>query len=137
MKKLNPHLSFKGDCETAFRFYERVLGGKILMIMSYGDSPLAGQVAPEWSGKVLHATLELDGQTLMGADATPDRYQKPQGFSIAVNVTDKAEAERVFRDLSEGGVVEMPLQGTFWAERFGMLTDRHGIPWMINCGKQG
>ncbi len=71
----------------------------------------------------------------MGADAPPDRYQTPQGFSVAVHLGDAEEAERIFNALANGATVQMPLQETFWALRFGMLVDRFGTPWMINCGK--
>jgi PhnB protein len=71
----------------------------------------------------------------MGMDSPPDRYLAPQGFNVAVDITDPDEAGRAFRALAEGGTVTMPFQQTFWAHRFGMCTDRFGIPWMINCEK--
>jgi PhnB protein len=132
--QLNPHLSFNGECEAAFKFYERCLGGKIQTMMPHEGTPIAGMVPTEWRKKILHATLTLGDQVLMGADAPPDSYQKPRGFAVTVGINDPAEAERVFQELSENGTVTMPIQETFWAERFGMLVDRFGIPWMINCG---
>ena len=77
--------------------------------------------------------LRVGDQLLMGADAPPDRYQKPQGFSVTLGLKDQAEAERIFKALAEKGTVEMALQETFWAVRFGVLVDRFGIPWTINC----
>jgi PhnB protein len=133
--RLNPYLTFDGQCEAAFRFYEGCLGGKIVMMMTYGESPLADQAPPGWRGKVLHATLALGDQVLAGADAPPEHYQKPQGFSVALDVDDAAEAGRIFEALAEDGAVQMPLQETFWALRFGMVVDRFGTPWMINCGR--
>ena len=133
--RLNPHLSYNGQCGEAFRFYERSLGGKIVLMMTYGDSPLASQTPPAWHDRVIHATLSLGDDVLTGADAFPDRYRKPRGFSVLLNIGAPAEAERIFATLAENGAVQMPLQETFWAQRFGMLTDRFGIPWMINCGK--
>jgi PhnB protein len=133
--QLDPHLSFNGDCEAAFQFYEKCLGGNITFIMPHEGSPMASQVPSAWRNKVLHATLKVGDRVLTGADVPPDKYRKPQGFSITIGVTDPAEAERVFQALSENGTVQMPLQETFWAIRFGMLVDRFGIPWMINCGK--
>lgn len=133
--QLGPHLHFDGQCERAFRLYEQVLGGKIITMLTHEASPIAGQVPPEWRGKILHATLKVGGQTLMGADAPPDRYQRPQGFAVTIGIENPAEAERIFRALSENGTIQMPLQETFWATRFGMLVDRYGIPWMINSGK--
>ena len=132
--RLNPHVSFGGQCQEAFQFYERCLGGKILTMLTYGDSPMAGQVPPEWRGKILHATLTIaDAIVLYGADVIPEQFQPPKGFHLAVNVKDSAAAERIFQALSEGGTVQMPLQKTFWAQRFGVLTDRFGISWEINC----
>jgi len=133
--QLNSHLHFDGQCERAFRFYEQVLGGKIIAMLTHGASPMATEVPPEWRGKILHATLDVGGQILMGADVPPDHYQKPQGFAVTAGIKDPAEAEHVFRALSENGTVQMPLQETFWAMRFGMFVDRYGIPWMINCGR--
>ena len=130
----NPYLTLDGQCEAAFQFYEQCLGGKIVTMMTYGDSPMAEQAPPGWRQKILHATFALDGQTLGGADVPPEYYQKAQGLSVALNLNDAAEAERVFQALAEEGMVQMPLQQTFWAARFGMLVDRFGTPWMINCG---
>ncbi len=130
---MNPYLTFNGECETAFKFYEECLGGRIVMMMTYADSPLAGQTQPDWLGKILHATFALGDQTLGGVDVLPASYQKPQGFSVVLNMDDAAEAERVFVALSGQGTVQMVLQETFWALRFGLVVDRFGIPWMINC----
>jgi PhnB protein len=133
--KLNPHLSFDGRCEEALRFYESCLGGKISFLMTYEKTPMAKMVPPEWAGKVIHATFTVGGQVIGAADAPPPHYRKPQGFAVTIDADDPAEAERVFRALAEKGEVTMPLQETFWARRFGMLTDGFGTPWMINCGK--
>jgi PhnB protein len=133
--KLSPHLGFGGTCEKAFKFYAQCFDAKIQMMMTYGESPVAGQVPSEWREKILHASLLVGDQTLSGADAPPDRYQKPQGIYVAIDIESAAEADRIFKALAEGGAVQMPLQETFWAQRFGMLADQFGIPWMINCGK--
>ena len=132
--RLNPHLTFNGDCETAFRFYEKCLGGKS-MIMRYRDTPMAREVPVEWQEKVLHTTLTVDNYLLQGADVVPEQYQKPQGFSVMLNIPSAEGAERIFNALSENGSVVIPMQETFWALRFGTLTDQFGIPWAINCGK--
>ncbi|MGB8476332.1 MAG: VOC family protein [Candidatus Acidiferrum sp.] len=132
--QLNPYLLFNGQCEEAFKFYEKCLGGKIEGMMTFGDSPMAKQTPAEWHGKVMHASMKLgDGLTLMGSDPPPDRYQSPQGFSVCVSVKDPAETERIFNELAQDGNVTMPIQKTFWSERFGMLVDRFGIPWILNC----
>jgi PhnB protein len=133
--QLCPHLSFNGDCEAAFKFYEKCLDAKITFAMPYGGSPLAGGVPAEWRSKILHASLQVGDALILGADAPPGRYEKPQGFSVTLSPKDPAEAERIFRALSEGGRVTMPMQETFCAAGFGMLVDQFGIPWMINCPK--
>ena len=87
---------------------------------------------------IMHARLVARDYVLMGSDAPPDRFEKPQGFSVAIQIDDPKEAERIFAALADNGSVRMPLQQTFWAVRFGMLVDKFGIPWMVNCEqKQG
>jgi PhnB protein len=131
--KLNPYLSFDGQCAAAFKFYEQCLSGKIDSMMTYGNSPMAEQTPPEQIDKIMHVTLNVGDMVLMGSDAPPGYFEKPQGFSISLVFNDVVEAERIFQELSESGVVKMPIQETFWAARFGMLVDRFGTPWMINC----
>lgn len=133
--QLIPYLTFNGECEAAFKFYEACLGAKIVTMLNHEGTPAEGHVPKEWLKKIMHARLSLNGQFLMGSDGPSDRYEKPQGFSVTLQITDPAEAERVFKSLSEDGQIRMPLQETFWAARFGMLVDRFGIPWMINCEK--
>ena len=128
----NPYLTFDGRCREAFEFYAKLLGGEIEGIMTHGESPSAGEVPAPWRSKVMHAQLNLRDSVLMGSDATPERYERPTGFAIAVHVDSAADAKRVFDALAEGGRVDMPLQETFWAKRFGMVTDRFNIPWMVN-----
>jgi len=132
--QLIPHLNFKGNCEEAFKLYAQSLRGKIQTLMTFGDSPMADQVPSDWGGKIIHATLIVGSAQLMGSDAPPERYERPKGMTVTLQLDDPAEAERIFRELSESGTVTMPIQQTFWAARFGMLVDRFGIPWMINCG---
>lgn len=133
--QLNPHLHFNGHCEEAFTFYQQCLGGNIQTMMTYGDSPMADQTPPDWRDKIIHATLMVGETALMGADVPRDQYETPRGFSVTIQLNEPAEAERIFRELSESGTVTMPLVQTFWAARFGMVVDRFGIPWMINCGQ--
>lgn len=133
--KLNPYLSFNGQCEAAFKFYEQCLGGQIEGMMRWGESPMAEQVSPEWRNKIMHAQLTLGDQELMGSDSPPEQFEEPKGFSVLINVEDPAKAEQVFQALVENGTVKMPIQETFWAVRFGMLVDQFGIPWMVNCDK--
>jgi len=131
--KLNSYLFFNGQCEAAFKFYEKCLGGKIEAMLTHEGTPAEQDVLSEWRKKILHARLTVGDQALMGSDAPPERYDKPQGFSVSLNVDKPAEAERIFRALSENGKVQMPLERTFWAVRFGMCVDRFGTPWMVNC----
>jgi len=128
------NLSFNGQCQAAFKLYEQALGGTITMMLRYSDSPMA-QTAPEAADKIFHATMQLCGHTLTGTDVPSDRYP-PQGFALQLNVDDPGEAERLAISLAEGGAVHMPLQTTFWAERYAVITDRFGTPWKINCGKR-
>ena len=153
------HLHFKGDCREAFRFYAEVLGGRIVFAMTYGESPAAEQTPPQLRDRIIHARLDLGEspaaeqtppeirdwiiharldlgeQFLLGCDTPLDRYHAPQGFNVMLAVDQPVDAERVFRALAENGTVTMPFQETFWAKRFGMCTDRFGIPWMVNCAK--
>jgi PhnB protein len=129
----NPYLFFNGNCEDAFKFYEKTLGGKIEVMMPHVGTPAEEHVPAEWRNKIIHARLSLGEQLLMASDAPPDRFHKPQGFCVNLGVKDPAEAERIFNAFAEGGSVTMPLEKTFWARKFGMLVDRFGIPWMINC----
>ena len=131
--QISPYLHFNGNCQEAFQFYERVLGGKIEALIPHAGTPAEGHVPPEWKDKIMHARLTAQGQALMASDAPPGHYNKPQGFSVTLDIKDIAEAERIYAALSENGNVTMPLQQTFWAARFAMFFDRFGIPWMINC----
>ncbi len=131
---LTTHLNFNGECETAFQFYAGLLGGKINNLRTWAGSPMEKHVPAEWAKKVIHASMSVGDGMLSGADSPPDRYEAPKGFTMTIELSDEAEAERIFAALAENGKVNMPLQKTYWATRFGMLTDRFGIPWMINCG---
>ncbi|MBV9200508.1 MAG: VOC family protein [Alphaproteobacteria bacterium] len=133
--KLNPYLSFNGQCEAAFNFYEQCLGGKIVAMMTFAGSPMEEQTPPQWRNKIMHARLTVGDEVLMGSDAPPERYQGAKGFSVTINIENAADAERVFHALAQNGTVQMPIQETFWATRFGMLVDQFGTSWMINCEK--
>jgi PhnB protein len=131
--QMTPYLSFKGQCEAAFRFYEQCLGGQVEAMFRYAGTPMAEQVPADWQAKVMHGSLTVGDQLLMGGDVAPDRYEEPRGFSLSLQIKSTADAERIFQQLAEGGRVVMPLEQTFWAARFGMVVDRFGIPWLINC----
>jgi PhnB protein len=136
MVKLNPYLAFNGSCAEAFKFYETVFGAKPVMAMTYGQSPMAAQTPPEMKDRVMHASITVGDVTLMGSDAPPHMYKPMQGIVVNIGVEDPNEADRVFAELSKGGAVTMPIAETFWAHRFGALTDKFGTPWMVNCLKQ-
>lgn len=133
--QLNPYLNLDGRCKEAFEFYQQVLGGEIAFMQTYGDSPMRDQTPPEWHDKIIHTRLIVGGEVLMGSDAPPECYQKAQGISVTLNIDDPADAERIFHALAESGTVQIAIQETFWAIRFGMLVDQFGVPWMINCEK--
>ena len=131
--QINPYLNFNGNCEAAFKFYERCLRGKIEAVHTFAGSPMEAHLPPEHRNKVMHVRLSAAGAVLMGSDAMGDRYSQPKGMAVSLQVEDPAEAERLFKELSEKGKVDMPIGETFWALRFAMFTDQFGIPWMINC----
>ena len=133
--QLIPYLAFNGECDAAFKFYQQCFGGNIQTLMTYGESPMADQVPPEWRDRIIHASLAVGEAALLGADAPPDRDVKPTGFCVSIQINDAEEAGRIFNALADNGTIQMPLQETFWAVRFGMVTDRFSTPWMINCGQ--
>jgi PhnB protein len=134
--QVNPYLTFNGQCEEAFSLYEKVLNGKILFKMRNGESPMAEQTPADQRNRIMHASLQVGDKVIMGSDPPPQYYSKPAGFSVSISVNDLKEAERIFKALSEGGVVKMPLQKTFWAAGFGMFIDRFSIPWMVSCEQE-
>jgi len=135
MHECATYLGFDGNCAEAMRFYERVLNGKLVMLLKNGESPMADQIPAEDADRIMHARLEFHGQVLMAGDAPRDAgYQGMSGFCVALGYPTEAEARRVFDALAEGGKVNMPFGRSFWAEGFGMLIDRFGTPWILNGG---
>ena len=131
--QLVAYLTFDGRCEEAFQFYARCLNAKIVATNRFAGTPAEKHVPADWRNKIMHMQLEKSGAILMGSDAMPGMTQDHKGFSVAIQLNDPAEAERIFQALAETGKVTMPIAKTFWAERFGALTDQFGVPWMINC----
>ena len=129
---VTPYLNFPGNCTEAFRFYEQVLRGKIVVLQTHGDSPMKDRFGPDWLDRVMHVQLDAGDVTLMGSDAPPEYFEKPQGFAVSLHVDGVDEAERLYAELSAGGVIRMPLQETFWTARFAMFSDRFGTPWILN-----
>lgn len=132
---INPYLNFAGNCREAFELYAKVLEAPVSFLITMGESPMADEVPKEMHDQICHISLQRDGLTLMGSDCLPDQYEAPQGTTINIGVETVEKAESVFAQLSEGGEITMPLEETFWAERFGMCVDRFGVPWMVNCDK--
>lgn len=133
--QLTPYLLFNGNCQEAFRFYEQTLGAKIESVLTPEGTPAEAQFPPQQRNTVLHGRINVNGQAVMASDCPPDRYAKPQGFSMNLGYREPAEAERIFAALAEGGQVKSPIQETFFAQRFGMVVDRFGVPWMVICEK--
>lgn len=136
MAQAIPYLAFNGNCGEAMRLYERVLGlgAKLEMMMSGAESPVAAHIPPADAHRILHARLRFnDGSFIYAGDAPVARpYDGIKGVTITMSYPSTAEAERVFKALSEGGNITMPLGPTFWAKSAGMLTDKFGTPWAIN-----
>jgi PhnB protein len=131
--KASAVVGFKGDCEAAFKFYEQHLGGQPGAIFRYAGSPVADSVPPDWRDKIMHSSIVVGDLVLMGGDFLEGQYQSPQGFMLSLQMSDTADAERIYKVLSQDGTVLLPLEKTFWAARFGQVVDRFGIPWQINC----
>ena len=132
MNQFDAYLTFDGTCTEAMRFYERTLGGKVEILLTGGQSPMAAQLPPGMADRVLHARLTVDGQVLMASDSWPGQpYEGMKGFSISLIYPSNERARQMFDALSQGGTVVMPMQKTFWSEAYGMVTDRFGTPWMV------
>jgi len=144
---VTPYLTFNGNCREAFEFYAACLGTEVKAMMTGADVPADAAMGdsddgcaggPPPADKVIHACIEFENSQLMASDwMSPEPFQPPKGFSVALGVDSVAEAERVFKALSEGGQVQMPLGETFFAAAFGMLVDKFGVSWMVNCDKHG
>ena len=130
---VQPYLNFNGNCDEAINFYKVILGGEILYTQRYGDSPMKG-MGPD--DAVMHCTLKVGDTHIMACDSPAGQPTTAgSNISLAIGSNDPVGAETMFGKMAEGGNVTMPMQQTFWAERFGMLTDKFGINWMFNCDK--
>lgn len=132
---IQPYLYFNGNCEEAIGFYAKAVGAKVDSILRFRDSPEAfreGGIPPGQENKTMHTSFHLGDSTVMASDGCGSEGSGFRGFSLSYTVPAEADADRVFAALAEGGKVIMPLGKTFWPPRFGMLTDRFGISWMIN-----
>jgi PhnB protein len=131
--RFTTHLMFEGECEEAFRFYERLFGGRLQTLLRYGESPMATEVEAGLHDKILHATLHAGEGVITGGDLPPGQYQPPQGFFVLFEHRDLQRAEEIFDALADGGMVTLPFGRTFWSAGFGVVTDRFGVPWEVNC----
>jgi PhnB protein len=135
--QLNAYLFYNDNCEAAFKYYEKALGAKIEVLLRAEDAPSDMPASPGREKTIMHGRISIGGQLLMASDAPPERFHKPQGFSVSLTIHDLADAERKFKALSEGGSLNMPFSQTFFAKGFGMCVDQFGIPWMVNCPLEG
>ena len=137
---IQPYLFFNGGCEQALEFYRKALGAEVQFVMRYKDSPeppKPGMVPPGFEDKIMHCSLRIGQTTVMASDGCSAEKASFQGFSLALSVPNEAEVDRAFAALSDGGQVRMPPSRTFWSPRFGMVTDRFGIGWMISVAERG
>jgi PhnB protein len=135
MLGIQPYINFNGNCREAIELYKDALGAELLFAQTYGESPMKGMGADD---NIMHCTLQIGSSHIMACDS-PEGQPTAAGsnISLAVGSDDVNAADQMFNKLAEGGSVTMPMQETFWAERFGMLTDKFGVSWMFNCEKTG
>jgi len=132
--QVTSYIFFNGKCAEALAFYEKVLGAKVEAKMTYGESPAAAHTSNVPRDNIIHARFKVGNSTILASDGeTPPAAAR---FALCIHSDKAAEAERVFRDLAEGGQVRMKMDKTFFAARFGMATDKFGIPWMVICEKE-
>ena len=135
--KLSPYLSFNGNCREAFAFYKEVFGGDIVMMISHADLPADLRMPHVELESIMHARLVIGDVAIMGGDTPAAHFVAPAGIFISMIVDTPEDAERIFAQLADGGTVRMPISETFFSERFGMVIDKYGQPWMINGGERG
>ena len=134
--QIQPYLFFDGRCDEAIEFYRRALGAEVKMLMRFKDSPEPpppDMVPPGSENKVMHATIRIGQSTLFASDGRSTGRPIFQGFGLSITVSSEAEADRIFAALADGGEVQMPLGKTFFSPRFGMVTDRFGVAWLVRC----
>ena len=130
---VKPYIAFKGNCREAIDFYKEAFGAEELFSQTFGESPMADKGPAD---NIMHATIKIgDSHIMMCDDPRPSAATTPSNISLAVGLDDTTTARTVFDKLADGGNVTMPLDKTFWAEAFGMLTDKFGINWMVNCDR--
>jgi len=131
---IQPYLFFNGRCEEAIEFYKNALGAEVQMMMRYKESPEPpppGMVPPGFENKIMHVSMRIGQTTVMASDGCSAEKPEFEGFSLSLAVSTPAEVDQYFNALAKGGKIEMPLAKTFWSPRFGMVTDKFGVGWMI------
>ena len=133
--KLFPYLNFRGNCEEALNFYKEALSGEIVQLGRYGESPMPSP--GDFKDKIIHARLRFGDALIMASDVMNERpINSGDNISLSVDCDNEKQLEDVFSKMAAGGKITMPLQEQFWGAKFGMLTDRFGIRWMLNCEKK-
>jgi PhnB protein len=136
MASLNPYLNFNGKTEEAFNFYKSVFGGEFTNVQRIGDTPFGQEMPTDERKRIMHIALAIGGTVLMGSDILESQGHKlsvGNNCHININAASKTEADKIFKGLSAGGNVTMPLENAFWGAYFGMVTDKYGVQWMVNC----
>lgn len=134
---VQPYLSFEGRCDEAVKFYQAAVGAEVQMLMRFKEAPDQSMMSPGSADKVMHVSMRIGDSVVMASDGRCSGTTGFNGISLSLSVPDDAQAERMFAGLSDGGQVTMPLAKTFFASKFGMLTDRFGVSWMVMGGQQG
>ena len=134
MMVVQPYLHFYGRCDEALAFYEQALGAEITFKMRHKEAPGNSTAEGEGGERIMHASFKVGQTTLLATDGEPGGTAKPtySGFSISISLDSVEKGERIFNALAQGGEVRFPWQSTFWAKGFGMVTDKFGVPWMVN-----
>lgn len=135
MTQINPYLSFKNTCEEAFNLYKSVFGGEFQMVVRMTDMEMGVPIPEGAENLIMHVSFPIGGSVLMGSDC-PEGFGPPlqvgNNFSVSISADGKDEADRIYKELSEGGTQTMPMDNAPWGSYFGMLTDKFGINWMIS-----
>ena len=135
MPELQPYLFFYGKCEEALAFYKSIFGGKIDSVARMKEAPPEMPSPPNWGEKIMNARFESGAVKFMASDGSPDTANVDGNISLTLITHDEAEASTIFNKLAAGGEVRMPLTDMFWNAKFGVLKDKYGIEWFINCEK--
>jgi PhnB protein len=131
MLGVSPYIAFKGNCREAIDFYKSALDAEVLFTQTVGESPMSNMGPAE---NIMHCTIKVGGSTIMMCDdPRPDAAAGGGNISLAIGLNDTERAKQIFANLAKDGTVVMPLEKTFWAEAFGMVNDKFGIKWMVNC----